>query len=433
MRREVANPSFAARKRIANMSVSVLNPSAQFKLDLMFEGIRYSDALGKAAEHAYPNYYPYRFEKGERDPTGAGKAAIPYLLTTGDGTMLRVKGNGHSAWHVGGSRENGYQLLHDHHGAAIAIDFVPLPHWMHRQTSDGFPMARTGVSLHADMAVVNIAPGCEFFLEKENGRSMRCSFCAYGAPDERTAHLGQVAGQTALPELTYRRMQETLLAAVNETAIHHIYLVGGSLTDWHEEGKRFIDIARAVQAVNQHRIPVTCGSGALPREILEQLHSEGLVDNVCFNLEVWSEPLFARICPGKHKFVGYQHWIESLEYAVQLWGRERVYSAMVAGIELEPEHNMSWEDAADLAIRGAKELCSRGIIPIYSLYWPVGGRDHPDYLSRLKSYFERLVLGYQAVRREYDLHIWSGFMCHACAYMQLECDLDRANASQQGE
>lgn len=431
MPRQVANPSLVTRMRIVNMSVQALNPSAQFKLDLMFEGIRYSDALGKAAEHAYPNYYPYRFEKGEPDPTGTGKAAIPYLLTTDNGTMLRIKGNGHSTWHVSGSRDSGYRLLHDIDGAgAIDIDFVPLPQWMHRQTSDGFPMARAGVSLHSDMAVVNVAPGCEFFLEKHDGKSMRCTFCAYGAPDERTAHLGQVAGQTSLPELTYRRMQETLRAAVEETPIKHIYLVGGSLTDWHEEGKRFIEIARAVQAANQRRIPVTCGSGALPREILDQLHGEGLVDSVCFNLEVWSEPLFAQVCPGKHKFVGYQHWIESLEYAVQLWGRERVYSAMVAGIELEPEHNMSWEEAADLAVRGARDLCARGIIPIYSLYWPVGGRDHPDYLSRLKSYFERLALGYQAIRREYDLHIWDGFMCHQCAYMQLECDVDRASTEQ---
>jgi hypothetical protein len=100
---------------------------------------------------------------------------------------------------------------------------------------------------------------------------------------------------------------------------------------------------------------------------------------------------------------------------------------MVAGIELEPEHGMSWEQAAELAIRGAEDLCSRGIIPIYSLYWPVGGKDHPDYLSRLKNFFERLNLEYAAIRGRHGLSIWDGFMCHRCAYMQLECDIDRAS------
>ena len=59
------------------MTIAKLPPSAQLKVDLMFEGLRYTQALGEAARHAYPNFYPYRFEKGEPDPTGKGKAAIP--------------------------------------------------------------------------------------------------------------------------------------------------------------------------------------------------------------------------------------------------------------------------------------------------------------------------------------------------------------------
>jgi len=408
------------------MTIDTLAPAARLKLDVMFEGIRYTDALGRAAEHSFPNYYPYRFEKGEPDPTGKGKANIPYLLRTENGTLIRIKGNGSSPWSVEGNRDDGYRLVHPEYSAqAIDIEFEPLPDWMNAQTSDGFPMAQTGISLHGDMLVVNVAPGCEYFLTKEDGVSMRCTFCSYGAPDGRTAHLGQVAGQVSIPELTCRHMQETLTRAVAESDVHHIYLVGGSLQDWHQEGLRFIKLAQRVQEVNQHRIPVTCGSGALPDEILVEMHGAGVVDNVCFNLEIWSEPLFAKICPGKNKFVGYQRWIESLETAVGLWGREHVYSAMVAGIELEPEHKLTWEQAADIAIEGARNMYSSGIIPIYSLYWPVGGRDHPEYFSRLRNYFEKLNLACHALRQQYGIGIWDGFMCHRCAYMQLECDIDR--------
>ena len=109
-----------------------------------------------------------------------------------------------------------------------------------------------------------------------------------------------------------------------------------------------------------------------------------------------------------------------------LWGAGHVYSAMVGGIELEPEHGLSGEQAVALALEGAEALCSRGIIPVYSLYWPVGGRDHPDYLSRLHQYFEALNMGCHAIRQKHGLHIWDGFMCHRCAAMQLECDIDRA-------
>jgi len=401
-----------------------LPPSAQLKVDLMFEGLRYTQALGKAAEHAYPNFYPYRFEKGEPDPSGKGKAAIPYLLRTDDETTLRIMGNGRSRWSIEGSREAGYELLNDDDAKRMHTDFEPMPAWM-SQTIDGMPMAQTGVSLHSDMAVINVAPGCEYFLHKQGGKNLRCTFCAYGAPDERTKHLGQEARQIEIPAVTLARMQTTLAAALSENEIRHIYLVGGSLPDWRDEGERFLQLARSVQEVVQHRIPCTLGSGALPADLLEQFKDEDLVDACCFNLEVWSEELFSKVCPGKHAFVGYSHWIESLENAVKLFGRGRVYSAMVAGIELEPDYGMTWEQASELAIAGAKAMCSKGIIPIYSLYWPVGGKSHPEYLSRLQAFFETLNVAYHNIRQQYGLEIWEGFMCHKCAYMQLECDIDR--------
>jgi hypothetical protein len=410
------------------MSIQTFPESARLKIDLMFEGLRYSEALGAAAAHAFPNFYPYRFQPGEPNPTGQPKVTIPYLFTLEDGPLVRVKGSGSSPWQAMGSRESGYRVASDQDPErALPIAFEPLPEWMKAKTSDGFPMAQAGLSLHGDMAVVNISPGCEYFLQRgEDGDSLRCTFCAYGAPNERVKHYGQLTGQVSLPDLTYQRLQETLTAALAEGGIRHIYLVGGSMTDWRQEGERYLEMGRALKRINTAGIPVSCGSGALPPDIQQQLFDEGLFDNVCFNLEIWSESLFRQVCPGKQKNVGYQRWIEALEHAVGLWGRNHVYSAMVAGIELEPEFEMGWEAAADLAIQGAEQLCSRGVIPIYSLYWPTGGKDHADYFSRLRNYFEKLNSEYRRIRQTHGLKIDDSFMCHRCAYMQLECDLDRA-------
>ncbi len=408
------------------MKHHTLPPSARLKVDLMSEGVRYSEALGEAGKQALPNYNPYRFQPGEDNPTGKATARIPYLFVTEDGTLVRVKGNSASSWVVNGSADDGFRIGRDGEDG-LAVRFEPLPAWMTRHTSDGTPMVRCGVSQHGDMLIVNLAPGCQYFLaERQDGVSMRCTFCTYGAPDARLDALGQEMARVALPEASYTRVRETLAAAIEEREIRHIYLVGGSMTDWRQEGERFIEIARRVQEVIQGRIPLACGSGALPEEALRRLHDENLVQNVCFNLEVWSQPLFAKVCPGKHRYVGYERWIGALETAVGLWGRERVYSAMVAGVELEPEHNMSWQEAAGIALEGADDLCSRGIIPIYSLYWPLGGGDRKDYMSNVLSYFERLNLGYRELREHYDLRMWDGFVCHRCAYMQLECDVDRA-------
>jgi hypothetical protein len=372
-----------------------------------------------------PNYYPYRFKPGEHDPTGKGTATIPYLINTEDGTEIRILGSGDSPWHVEGDRQKGYRLVDDRSGRTVPIEFEPLRPWMTQKTADGLPFPQAGVTTHGDMLVINVAPGCEYFLHKQDGVSMRCTFCAYGAPDERTAHLGQKPGLVEIPPSTLERMREALEAVINQTEIRHIYLVGGSLTDGQKEGDRFLQLARFVKQANTRGLPVTLGSGAIPDDYIERFHAEQLVQHVCFNLEMWSEALFAKVCPGKNRYVGYHRWIEALETAVRHWGRGNVYSAMVAGIELEPEHGLEWEEAASIALQGAEDLCSRGIIPIYSLVWPVGGRDRTDYHTRIRSYFETLSAGYQEIRKRHGLVVSEGFMCHRCAYMQLECDLDR--------
>ena len=408
--------------------MSSFGHSAALKIELMCEGMRYSDALGAAAAHSLPNYYPYRFKAGERDPTGKGVAQIPYLMSLPDGTMMRVLGNSDSPWHAEGNPDQGYRLVDDRSGREFEIEFEPLRPWMKQQTADGMPYVRTGVSTHVDMLVVNVAPGCEFFLHKHDGRSMRCAFCAYGAPDERVAHLGQVTGQVGIPDATLARMNEAKDAVIGEGTVRHLYLVGGSLTDPHKEGERFLQLARNVRANNPRGLPVSLGSGALPDEQIEEFHRERLVDFVCFNLEIWSPELFEKVCPGKNRYVGYQRWIEALEKAVSLFGPGRVYSAMVAGIELEPEYGLSPEAAAALAVEGAGELLQRGIIPIYSLLWPTGGRERKDYHARLKHYFQALNEGHRDLRRKHGLRIDDRFMCHRCVYMQLECDLDRETA-----
>lgn len=407
------------------MASTKLKDSAALKVRLMCEGVRYTAALGAAAAHSMPNYYPYRFKPGEPDPFGKGTAPIPYLMNTPDGTEIRVLGNGDSPWAVQGSRESGYELVDVKGNQRLPIVFEPIHPWFNQKTPDGVAFAQAGVTTHGDMLVINVAPGCEYFLHKHEGQSMRCTFCNYGAPDTRLGPLGQKPGQVEIPEPTLERMAQAMAAVVEQTEIRHIYLVGGSLTDPLQEAERFLQLARFVKQANARRIPVALGSGALPDEAIARFKAEALVNHVCFNLEVWSEPLFAKVCPGKNRYVGYGKWIEALENAVRHFGRGNVFSAMVAGVELEPEHDMEWEQAADLALQGAEDLCRRGIIPVYSLVWPVGGRQRPDYHQRLFSYFEKFSLGYRDIRRKHALRIPETFMCHRCAYMQVECDLDR--------
>jgi hypothetical protein len=409
--------------------MTMLPRSVQLKLDLLFEGIRYTEALGAAADGALPNYYPYRFADGEPDPTGTGQAAIPFMLTLEDDTHIRIKGNPESSYHVERDAAGRSRLEHDGASESWPIDFEPLPSWMSLRCSDGTPMSRTGVSIHGDMLVVNPAPGCQYWPARQRfGRRMRCAFCLYGQPADHHAALGQDIDDPLLPDWALLRIRETVAAALATGTIRHVYLVAGSMIDWEDEARRFLQVARSLREGCAGLPYVACGSGALPHHALRTLHDESLVDGVCFNLEVFGEELFDRICPGKAQSVGYGPWIRSLERAVDLWGPGNVYTAMVAGVELEARYaGLPVSEASRRALAGAAEMLERGILPIFSLYWPLYGRASVELLNSLREYFSTIHLGYAELRRSRQVAFNDAFMCHRCSYMQLECDLDRAD------
>ena len=145
----------------------------------------------------------------------------------------------------------GYRLIDDRSGRSCRSSSNPSWPWQTQKTADGLPFPQAGVTTHGDMLVINVAPGCEYFLHKQDGVSMRCTFCAYGAPDERTAHLGQKTGQVEIPPPTLERMREALDAVTGQTEIRHIYLVGGSLTDC-AQGRRTFPATGALRQAGQH-------------------------------------------------------------------------------------------------------------------------------------------------------------------------------------
>lgn len=404
------------------------------KVDLMFEGVRYTPALTEALDEAAPNFYPYRFRPGEHDPTGAGKAPIPYLLVFEDGTLVRLQGNGRSPYRVERSGDGGF-ILHRGDEAVRPVSFDPRPSWADGAARDGTPLGAAGVDAHGDMLVVNVAPACQYFLHAgDGGGTLRCVFCGYGRPDARAEALGQDVRRVELPRATFERMQDALDAALATGRYRHVYLVGGSLADWREEGERFLALARAAREAVGDRAFLSLGCGALPDDTLERFAAEGLADGICFNLEVWSERLFSLVCPGKARFVGWDRWLRSLYRAAELFPPGAVFTATVAGIELEPEYGgMAPEEAVANALEGSRTLLEHGVTPIWSIYWPLWGATHPERLGPLRDYFVKLNEGYHALRGELGVTVNTDFMCHRCAYMQLECDLDRHRAGGAGE
>ncbi|MCA9543380.1 MAG: hypothetical protein KC613_03290 [Myxococcales bacterium] len=403
----------------------------RLKAALLYAGVRYHESLAEAADWAFPNYMPYILPPGVAAFRGQRKVNLPYLVRMADDTQVRLRVKPDSPFEIRPDGSPlGFGLFYGPDQTLLtSLTFEPRLAWVDALTGDGTPMRHTGLSQHGEMLVLNIAPGCEYFVvpEGEKTRNLSCSFCLYGLPDKRLDSLGQRLYEAGLPPATVKRVVEA--CAHPDTRATQLYLVGGSMLDMAKEGERYVQIARALKDVGlTDRYYVAAGSGALERKHMEELKDLG-VRGACFNMEVWDAAQFARVCPGKDQIVGRQRWIDSLEEAVDVFGKANVMTAFVGGVELDGEGAMTdARRALESNLEAAEYFIPRGVQTIYSLHWKVTGKDRgqePVYsLDLFLELNERLA----AIRKRENRLINPAFFSRRSAYMQLEPDYDEEPA-----
>ncbi len=422
---------YRLREQFADLPEIIL-----WKAELMFGGLRFTEALTRAVEEgAAPNFYPYRRKK----PSGLAESVpVPYLFDLGGKAVARIRVDDRARLEVRRDDAGRYSLWGPDDAAAndgaapelhelTEVRFVRQHGWSSFRTADGLDSFAAGAEQLGDMIVVNVAPGCEYFTARgPAGHSQKCSFCAYGRFDKRSVTLGQEQGQIVLDELIPRRIEAVMRAAAADPQAGHVYITGGSVLDPAQEVERFLPIVEAVRRGVGDRLRVTIGSGAVDPAGSRRFRDAG-ADSACYNLEVWDPATFAACCPGKSAHVGRDRWIAGLLGAVEAFGRGNVGSAFVAGLELVPPGpGMSHPAFLASVLEGATFLLDQGISPLYSPLWPIDGTAYgltdgipPALYVQLQHELYKL----RAARR-FPVPGW--LICPSCSFMLLEVDFDRA-------
>ncbi len=187
----------------------------------------------------------------------------------------------------------------------------------------------------------------------------------------------------------------TKLAFDLENKINFIIVTGGSYLD----GDKDFDMA--IPALNEIKkgIPkswngVIKGNVALmaPRTIekIDELMTTG-IEHPSFNLEVWGKKYFNYICPGKAKYRGLDHIMESYEYAVKKYGRGVFWVNFVGGLN----------DLKTLK-KGFTHMAKMGVVPGANIFHPDVGSilgtkrksPSPEYIIELFKHAAKLYHRY---------------------------------------
>ncbi len=150
---------------------------------------------------------------------------------------------------------------------------------------------------------------------------------------------------------------------------NHFRITGGFVPE-RRELEYYLDVADAIK--EKYSSFYGCAVVGAPADLsVLSKYKEAGFDNVSTNIEVWDKNIFAAMCPGKEKRNGgWQHWVDALEYSVDIFGRGNVHSAIVGGLE-----------PLESTLEGIEYLATKGVVCHFSAFRPEKGTPLEGYRS----------------------------------------------------
>jgi hypothetical protein len=166
-----------------------------------------------------------------------------------------------------------------------------------------------------------------------------------------------------------RQVAEAYDIARQAGVANHFRITGGFVPE-RRELEYYLDVADAIK--EKYSSFYGCAVVGAPADltVLSKYKEAGFA-NVSTNIEVWDRNIFAAMCPGKEKRNGgWQHWIDALEYSVDIFGKGNVHSAIVSGLE-----------PIESTLEGIEYLASKGVVCHFSAFRPEKGTPLEGYRS----------------------------------------------------
>lgn len=229
------------------------------------------------------------------------------------------------------------------------IKFDKRPKYYGLKTSDGTEMSRVAQAYTNKQIFVAYSNECAL---RDKGKD--CLFCNINATKDAYAEAQGIKWKTP------KQIAETVAEAYKE-GYDKVTISGGFIPE-RREAEYYIDVAEAIkEETGLADFNGTATLGAPQDFSLFDKYKEVGYRTTSINLEIWDPNIFKTICPGKDQECGgRENWINAIEYASKVFGKFRVRTTFVAG--LEPKSSL---------LEGLEYFISRGVVA-YPSQWNVG-------------------------------------------------------------
>ncbi len=264
-----------------------------------------------------------------------------------------------------------FEVLDNRQGFCYPVRLSPEVPWYTRTTARGIQMQRIGV-LQGTYLGIYISNSCGFWYHSP---ALNCKFCTTG--------LNVGVNEVALKDI--EDVVEVAQTAKKESGVTFIHFNSGYQTN------RDLDRAAPYVKAVKSRVGGLIGVQLTPSRDLwkyDRLIDLG-ADHFSFCYEFQNREIFAKICPGKEKFIGQEAFFRALEYTARKLGKGACSGEIIAGIE-------PIEDT----LKAIDMIAGLGAFPTVCIFRPTIGSDMEGWPS--PRYEDMIVVFrhlYEACRR----------------------------------
>lgn len=276
--------------------------------------------------------------------------------------------------------------------------------------------------LQSGKPVSDIAPTIEwgyliylttFRLCQYWGLDEECQFCDINNNYRQQKAAGRPYTGVKSPEEVVEALQ--IISELDKERVSQAYTVSGGAITKELNGKKEVEFyaqyAHAIEEKFPGRWIGKANVQALPLDEVKILKRAGY-QIYHPNIEVWDKGLFAKLCPGKERYVGRDEWIRRTLDAAEVFGPMNVIPNFVAGIEMSRPYGFpSASEAVASTADGFEFFMSRGICPRFTVWCVEPGtaleKENPE--PPPLEYFVHLLACYRETFRKHKLPYPRGY------------------------
>lgn len=316
----------------------------KLKNKILVEGLRFDPAIFKNLELGtkYTEQINILFAADHHSHTGIDFPAC--IITPKGKYRIELRWVQSSPYTL--TREgNQFQIRHVYDGVVLEnVSFSRRAAYYGKKTSDGAFMRTVAGDYGYGHMFVSYSNECSL---KEKGRD--CLFCNI---NETKALYGEAQ---CINWKTPNQIAETIKEGYKD-GFNKLTISGGFIPE-RREVDYYIDAAEAIiEATGLDDFNGTACIGA-PKDLdVFSKYKDAGFRTIATNLEIWDRNIFNVICPGKAIECGGQdNWIKALDEELDVFGKFRVRSTFVSG--LEPKESL---------LEGIESLVSKGVVALAS-------------------------------------------------------------------